>query len=376
MPISDVFSQVKNNYAGTKSDVSSGLRKAIQDSENNFINKSSNVANAGLTTGVGNLLSAASQAFSGNTSGAAATLADITGSIGNSTLKALNLGGNGNSNTSASYSNGISPGNSLSGASARLDPLLSFSWYAELPVLSPVQPSAQAGGSTLTNKLFNAFGGGVLGGVATSLVNDLANLSASSVNSYLNTNNSSPTQCPWYYIEEANCPFRSFSTVSAFREGRKRIYPSEYTVADLVLTMYMDNSNISLAYLKTWENLVLNPITKSTASEAGGRFGLPSGYKKSIFIYLLSASKQQIMIIEYAECFPTNVHNLSLDSANSNRLLANVNFSVGDVYTTIMPVGESGISGVLSGALSIKGAASNIVNSAIGGAVNSLVNLL
>jgi hypothetical protein len=45
---------------------------------------------------------------------------------------------------------------------------------------------------------------------------------------------------------------------------------------------------------------------------------------------------------------------------------------VGDVYTTIMPIGESGISGVLNGALSIKGAAMNVVNTGI----TNLVSLI
>lgn len=364
--IGNAASQITNNARGVQRDVVGGVRRQIADAANQVSNGAAQAANAGLNAGVSGLLSSAAQLFGGNASGAADTLANLTGNVAGSALNALNLGGGSNSFTSSN--NGIQPGNSLSGAQARLDPMLSYCWYAELPVLTPVQASTQSGGvmtTALGSAVSNAVGGGIIGGLASSLTGSLTNSVTGQIASAISGSGPSATQCPWYYVEEATCPFRVFTTKSVFREGRQKHYPGDYSVGDLTLGMYMDNSNISLAYLKTWENLILSPLTRNTAATQGGQFGMPSNYKKSIFVYLLSVTKQQIMIIEYAECWPVNVQQLTLDSNASNRLIANVQFSVGDVYTTILPVSGSGVSGILDGSLSIRGTAAAVVSSGI-----------
>lgn len=307
-------------------DNSVGLRQALQKAEAAFISKvNKNISNNLDQVSINNQQQ----------------LNNITGNY-SSNLGTSNLG------SGPTRSNDLNFGNSLNGALNRSDPILSFSWYAEMPTLNPTVLNGTRVDSTVNSTINN----GILGGTIQKAIE------ASFANSAVKDSVKSNLTCPWYYVETANCPFRSFATVSRFVEGRKRNYPGAYSVGDLILGMYMDNSNISLAYLKTWENLILAQIDKKNKDVVGGNFGIPINYKKSIFIYLLSAVKKQIMVIEYAECWPTNLHAINLDSASSTRVVANVNFSVGDVYTTIFSIDNSTVSNIINGNLSIKNAIS------------------
>lgn len=231
-----------------------------------------------------------------------------------------------------SNNGGVVPGDDLQGAISRSDPLLAFTWYAQLPVISPGSTQSPAGASSTS----------ILQNLATAAVSPLQ----SSLGGAIAT--SSSAQLPWYYVEEASCPFRQFETISIFREGRDRKYPSKYSVDNLRLSIYADSQNQAFTYLQAWNNTIITPFAATSASTMGGGWGRPSDYKQTIFIYMLDISNNVLALIEYVECWPVSVDQYQLESGSSNRIVNHVNFSVGDVFVNLMGVTINFVQGILA----------------------------
>lgn len=308
------------------SGVSSGVRgqiaTAIQATSNEIRNIPKQLAQSGkaqvqgavsnaLNSGIVDVRSAAIQAVSGDFSGALTTLAkgpqDVLGAFGASF--GLNNGGPLGQNGGTV--------NTLQGALGRADPMLSFQWYCELPTITPI------GGA--------------------------------------------PTSLDWSYVEEATPPFRNFATRDVYAQGRNRKFVSTYEVDALRLNLYADVANKSLGYMQAWGGAILAPFTSSEATRGGG-FGRPSDYQRPIRIYLVDSARSLILMLEYTECWPTNLDALHLDSGSSTRLTYNVNFSVGDVFMTAF-----GVNKTISGQSLLSSLTGGIVKGAIGLA-NSALN--
>ena len=223
-----------------------------------------------------------------------------------------------------SGTNGIAPGDDLAGAQARSDPMLAYTWYAQMPVITPGTNQSSA----------NASASSILSGVAAALVTNLASPLVGSIF----TSNSQ--QLPWYYVEQAQLPFRTFEAQHIFREGRPRAYPTKYSVGNLRLGIYADSSNIALQYLQTWQNAIMTPFSSATASTMAGGWGRPSDYKFPIFIYLVDVTSNVLALIEYTECWPVNIEPYSMESGNSNRIINQVTFEVGDVFINLVGGGS------------------------------------
>jgi hypothetical protein len=255
---------------------------------------------------------------------------------------------------------GLAAGNDLAGMQARSDPLLSFCWYAQMPTISPTPTSS---GSVNQN---------------SSLANGISALASSAINSLGSTlggslfASASATSLPWYYVEEAVLPFRNFSTKSIFRDGRHRHYADTYSVDNLTLHFYLDSSNTALQYLQAWQNAIIAPFSANNSATSGGGFGRPVQYKQPIYIYILDVTKAQMAIVEYTECWPTNLSSLNLDSASSTRLTGIVPFSVGDVFINIVGVAQSLVQGVLSNPSQFKNLASAAASKTLNNAAGSL----
>lgn len=224
-------------------------------------------------------------------------LSDFGFSLGGGTLSGPGLPAGMSVSSFSSDGGGVPPGNALAGALARTDPLLSFLWYCVPPTL-------------------------IGDGVASDL--------------------------PWYFVEEANLPFRTYDTRQVYREGRPRTYASKYSVSDLSLTFYLDVGGSALNYLKAWNDLIVAPFAPSDSVLQGGQYRMPSQYKKDIQFYLLNVNKQELVQIIYTECWPTNINSLSLQSQTSERLVAQVNFSVGDVFIDAQSIGAAQMDAVAS----------------------------
>src|SRR4051794_36677315 len=85
----------------------------------------------------------------------------------------------------------------LRAARARLDPMLSFNWYCDLPVIDGVG----------------------LG---------------------------------WEYVEEATLPNIEFEAISTYRAGKQYHYPHHYNLGTLQLKLYEDSQGIASRYLDAW----------------------------------------------------------------------------------------------------------------------------
>jgi hypothetical protein len=242
----------------------------------------SSAVNAGIT----DVRAAAVQALKGDFSGALTTLAqgpqDVIGQFGASF--GLSSGGG----NPLGENGGVV--NTLQGALGRADPMLSFQWYCELPTITPV------GGS--------------------------------------------PVSLDWSYVEEATPSFRNYDVRQIYGNGRSHKVASTYSVDNLRLNFYADVGNVSLQYLLAWDGAVLAPFDASNASTGGG-FGRPSDYWRPIRLYLVDSAKSVILMLEYIECWPTNIDALTLDSQSSTRLTYNVNFSAGDVFMTAFGVNKN-----------------------------------
>jgi len=280
------------------------------------------------------LLSAGGQGILSQVTGAPLTPQNVL----NSTLAML--GGSGSSasmstpGTVSQLSNngGIVPGDSLTGAQARPDPMLSFTWYAQLPVINPGSTQSVAGASATS----------ILQNIASSVTSTLT----SSLGGSVATANAA--QLPWYYVEEANLPFRTYETKSIFREGRDRHYPSKYSVGDLRLSIYADSQNNAFQYLQAWNNTIITPFAATASAAMGGGWGRPSDYKKPIYIYMLDITNNVLAIVEYVECWPVSIDSYAMDSASSSRIVNHVTFSVGDVFINLMGVSINLVKGVLA----------------------------
>jgi hypothetical protein len=260
---------------------------------------------------------------------------------------------------------GLAPGNSLAGAQARSDPLMSFCWYAQMPTINPTPTSSSPVNQNSTS-------------IGASLANALTGLAATAVGSLASSlggslfSSNAAVSIPWYYVEEASLPFRNFSVKSIFRDGRPRHYADTYSVDTLQLHFYMDSSNTALQYLQAWQNAMIAPFSANGSATSGGGFGRPAQYKQPIYIYILDVTKAQMAIVEYTECWPTNLSSLQLDSGSSNRLTGIVPFSVGDVFINIVGVAQSLIQGVLANPSQMKNLLGNAAARTLGNAGGSI----
>jgi hypothetical protein len=327
--VSRAEQQIKINVQGQVTGAVSGVKGAVSNAVNTTVSNVTGAVSNVVRTGVNSVVGAAGDLLTGNVSGAIETLTSAPQNILNSALSGL--GGFAGTNAilqapgtygEPSSNGGVDPTNPLGGLNARPDPLQSFMWYAQLPVINPgsTQSTAGATADSIINNLTNA----AFTGLASSMGGSIATSAAA--------------QLPWYYVEEASCPFRRYDVKSIFREGRDRHYPSKYSVDDLRLSIYADAQNVAFQYLQAWNNAILTPFSATMAATTGGGWGRPSDYKRPIFIYILDPANNTLALLEYTECWPVTIDQYSFDSGTSTRIVNHVNFSVGDVFINLMGV--------------------------------------
>lgn len=132
--------------------------------------------------------------------------------------------------------------------------------------------------------------------------------------------NGGQQQLSWEFIEEATLPFIEFTPVSNYRAGKEFHYAQKYDIGSLDLKFYEDSSGTSTTYMTSWQSLILNPES--------GTFYYPKDYKKTITIWVMDVAKFSVMSLIYTGCWPTRLDNVSLGSANSERVVLGANFSV------------------------------------------------
>lgn len=345
--LSEIISQAKqqvvqNAKLSTQAAIDTVKQTAagvLSSAKNEVVNRTSQAVSGAINAGITGVVGAASSAITGNFGEAAQRIFDIPGAaagavgavLGVSSGSMLSSPGMG---FSASSNMGISEGNALYGMLARPDPLLSINWYAQLPVL----------------------------------------------NSPLGT-----VGLPWFYVEQATLPFRTTDTVSVYRAGHNVHFAGRYSVDNLTLGVYMDSGGNALKYLQYWEACKIAPTNMSNYATGSGGFLVPSMYKKPIYVYLLDPARLEIAIVQYVGCWPTNLDSLQLDSESSTRLVANVNFSVDDVFVVSTGVSALSMQSILEAANPIPQilqsvtsgviqSTQRIVNSAVGSVKQAIGN--
>lgn len=329
--IKDVVGQAEQqiNYSlkGTVNSVQNGVKVAVANARNTLANTASQVVNNGVRGAIGAAVNATTALLSGDVSGAVQSLnpsnilSSAFGGLASGSIQGASLAAPGTFSAFSS-SGGVNPGDALAGAMARSDPMLNFLWWAQLPVINPISGNAAQG--VATPSLAQTLTGGI-----TSFLSSALGGAVSS---------SASAQLPWYFVEGATLPFRSFEERSIFREGRNRKYPYKYNVGNLTLDFYMGSDNLTFQYLQAWNNTLMAPFSPNSATTLAGGFGRPSDYKKPIYIYLLDVTKSVMAIVEYTECFPTQMSDYTMASDNGARIVSQVHFSVGDVFINLLDV--------------------------------------
>jgi len=310
--------RIKGDIKGEINRVKDTIKGAKQDAINTVVNAGRGAVSSVVRGGIDGILGAASDLIHGNPQAALDTILQTPGQILNGIdksirsipladrlLDSIGFGRGGISLSSpsvdamSSFSSnaGITEGNSLAGALSRSDPLLNFNWYCILP--------------QITETVYGSVG------------------------------------LPWFYVEEAHIPFRTYQTRSIYREGRTKQYVSKYGVDNMTLTMYLDNSAKTWNYLKAWNAAIIDPFARTNATLQGGRFNPAYKYKKDVKIMVIDNKKQIVIQLLMSECIPISIETFSLGSNSSDRIMARVTFAVGDMFMDPNPaVSHSSITGV------------------------------
>jgi hypothetical protein len=221
---------------------------------------------------------------------------DLNGAISNlanfATDSVSNIGSNG----------GTSPGNYHAGIQARGDALQNWCWYCLLPNIS--------------NNNAVSLSGGVFESI----------LGASSVKPSVSL--------PWYYVQSANLPQRNIATDSVSVNGHQSHFPESYSVPNLTLGFFLDNTNKVQEWLKAWQGQILVNADPTIPGNQGG-WGLPANYKKTINIVVLDVKQSRMLDVRYINCWPTDPQALELGSGTAEGLVQSVSFQVEDVEISV-----------------------------------------
>ncbi len=148
-------------------------------------------------------------------------------------------------------------------------------------------------------------------------------------------NNGYTTDLPWQYVQSGNLPERNIASGSANFAGHPVHFPESYSVDQLQLGMFMDDTNAVQRYIQAWRELVLQNGDSNLPMGAKGLWGLPSKYKMSIDIVILNMSKTYAMNFKYTGCWPTLSSQQEVNSGTAEAMVKNVTFMVEDVFVDL-----------------------------------------
>ena len=172
---------------------------------------------------------------------------------------------------------------------------------------------------------------------------------------------------PWYYVQKANLPLRTFDRDTVKRNGHDVHYAEGYKVGDLSLEFFMDSSNASQLYLYAWQSLILGNANPAVAANQG-LWGLPAAYKKTINVVVLSMDKKILLNVKYLNCWPVDPSALDLVSGSAEAMSQPITFAVEDVSIEIHNT-QGTIQSLINSTVSTVG---NALNSLQGAAVSSI----
>lgn len=224
------------------------------------------------------------------------------------------------------------------------DPILSHTWYLELP---GYDFGISAGTGAIGGAISSATGalGGFAGnaasslgagaGLATSIASGVSNAATSAISGLV----SGATGLGYEYVLEATLPLRQYEARTVFRNGRKNKYPAGYEVGNMRIVVYGDSQGNSFRYLNAWHNSPLVPFSAANSGVQGGIWTAPGQVKRPITAVILSPDLSKVAYITYVGCWITNVAEISLDASPDTLINYSVDISVDDVFVTIAGAG-------------------------------------
>ena len=139
----------------------------------------------------------------------------------------------------------------------------------------------------------------------------------------------------WNYVEEFTAPFRSFDTLPQYREGRMYHFAGQHSISNLSIRFYDDTSGKVGMYLENWRRAVMSN---------NGTYNYAQDYKKIISLTILDVSRLiTVYQIKYIGCWPSSAEPYNLNSGASDRITPSQEFNVDDIEITIRNMEAQGL---------------------------------
>ena len=155
--------------------------------------------------------------------------------------------------------------------------------------------------------------------------------------------------------------FRSITAQPRFGGATHRHYPTVNDMSSFNMSFYETESYVATQYLTAWQQLVVDPVY--------GIFGMPSVYKKDIFLEMYNFTDQKAFTGRLIECWPSQIGSFNMTYNESGRLIVTCTFSC-----TRSVVGEGGSAQMMNlaglGIRTLINGASQVGN-ALGAAIGS-----
>lgn len=146
---------------------------------------------------------------------------------------------------------------------------------------------------------------------------------------------------PWYYVPGVSAPLKSINAASINRSGGQRHYAENFSVDDLTLTLFMDDTNAALDYANAWQARVLALGDGRPSSR--GMWGLPGQYKKEVKIHITTPDHKNLVTLVYVGCWLSSMTALDLTGDSSAPVALQVTLKVDDMYIEVTEsVNEAG----------------------------------
>lgn len=234
------------------------------------------------------------------------------------------------------------PFNPLEDSIARPDPILTHTWFIDLPGFDFGIGGFAEDASSAAGDFAGGFLGETVGGLVGNAAGGLVSAASSAV--------SNVTGLGYEYVIEATLPLRQYETRTVFRSGNKQKYPASYEVGNMRLVVYGDSKGLSLRFLNAWHNAPLADFSPTNAKTKGGVWNPPAKIKRPVTAVILAPNLSKVAYIQYTGCWITNISEIALDSSANNTVNYAVDLSVDDVFVTI-----TGLAGLLDSATTIAG---------------------
>lgn len=122
------------------------------------------------------------------------------------------------------------------------------------------------------------------------------------------------------YVETIDLPFNEIKSGAHFAGGGYNYFPEFHDISAFSVNFYADSEARVLSWIVNWRSKV-----KDFGS---GLYGMPSEYKDSMTVALMTVTQKVIATVELQGIWPASISNLDLNNDTPNKLVLAVTFSV------------------------------------------------